>query len=141
MTVRLVTTAAERDAAYAVRRTVFQLEQRVPPALEFDDDDDRAVHVIAEADGVVVGTGRVVLNRDSAKIGRMAVLTPWRQRGIGRALLTALLQEAERRGATRAVLHAQVHAIGFYSRAGFIAVGDEFDEAGIPHRKMERALR
>ena len=140
MIVRLVTTATERDAAYAVRRTVFQDEQRVPPELEFDGDDDWAVHVIAEADGVVVGTGRVLLNPEYAKIGRMAVLQPWRRHGTGRALLDALLREASGRGATRAVLHAQVHAIDFYARAGFTVFGDEFDEAGIPHRQMERAL-
>ena len=70
----------------------------------------------------------------------MAVLAQWRGRGVGRLLLDALLHEAAERGAVRALLHAQVHAIGFYDRAGFITVGDEFDEAGIPHRKMERAL-
>jgi predicted GNAT family N-acyltransferase len=133
---------AERDAAYAVRRTVFQQEQRVPADLEFDDDDTVAVHVIAEAEGgAIVGTGRVVLHPDFAKVGRMAVLARWRRCGIGRALLDALLREAVQRGATRAVLHAQVQALGFYARAGFTAVGDEFDEAGIPHRKMILALR
>jgi predicted GNAT family N-acyltransferase len=141
MKVRVVRTSADRDAAYAVRRTVFQDEQGVPAEIEFDADDDTAIHVIAEAEGAIVGTGRVVLRPDCAKIGRMAVLPGWRQRGIGRALLDALLHEAAQRGAHRAVLHAQVQAIGFYARAEFIAVGDEFEEAGIPHRRMERALR
>lgn len=140
MIVRLVTTASERDAAYAVRRTVFQDEQGVPPEIEFDADDAGAAHVIAAADGVVVGTGRVVLHPDYAKIGRMAVLAPWRRRGVGRLLLDALLREAALHGAARAVLHAQVHAVGFYQRAGFAVFGDPFDEAGIPHRRMERAL-
>ena len=141
MEVRIVSTAAELDAAFAVRRTVFQDEQHVPPDLEFDADDGQAVHVIAEAEGTVVGTGRVVLHADHAKIGRMAVLAQWRRCGVGRLLLDALLREAAQRGAVRALLHAQVHALGFYARAGFTAVGDEFDEAGIPHRKMERSLR
>ena len=140
MNVYEVRGAADREAAYAVRRTVFQEEQGVPPELEFDDDDERAVHVIAEADGAVVGTGRVVVHPDHAKIGRMAVLPTWRKRGVGRLLLTALTRAAAQRGAARAVLHAQVHAIGFYQRAGFTIVGDEFDEAGIPHRRMERPL-
>jgi predicted GNAT family N-acyltransferase len=51
-----------------------------------------------------------------------------------------LLREAAQRGAAHAVLHAQVHAVGFYTRAGFVVVGDEFEEAGIPHRRMERAI-
>lgn len=140
MNVRAVTTSAERTAAYAVRRRVFQDEQGVPAELEFDADDELAAHVIAAVDGTVVGTGRVVLHDDDAKIGRMAVLPQWRKHGIGRALLAALLREAARRGATRAVLHAQVHALGFYAREGFTAVGEEFEEAGIPHRRMEREL-
>jgi predicted GNAT family N-acyltransferase len=140
MHVRAVTTNAERAAAYDVRRRVFQDEQGVPAELEFDADDDVAAHVIAEVDGKVVGTGRVVLHADSAKIGRMAVLPEWRQHGVGRALLAALVREAAQRGAVCAVLHAQVHALGFYARAGFSAIGEEFDEAGIPHRRMERAL-
>ena len=140
MEVRRVSGAADRDAAYAVRRAVFQDEQGVPAEIEFDADDDSAIHMIAAADGAVVGTGRVVLRADYAKIGRMAVLPGWRQHGIGRALLDALLREAAQQGAPRAVLHAQVQAIGFYARAGFIAVGDEFDEAGILHRRMERPL-
>jgi predicted GNAT family N-acyltransferase len=141
MKVRIVTTAAERDAAYAIRRAVFQEEQGVPAEIEFDDDDAVAVHVIAEVEGATVGTGRLVLQADHAKIGRMAVLVPWRRSGVGRMLLDALLREAMQRGAARAVLHAQVQALGFYARAGFTAVGDEFDEAGIPHRKMILALR
>ena len=141
MEVRVVSTAAERDAAFAIRRTVFQGEQRVPAELEFDADDEHAVHVIADVDGEVVGTGRVVLHRERAKIGRMAVLAGWRGRGVGHLLLDALLHEAAQRGAVRALLHAQVHAIGFYAQAGFTAVGEEFEEAGIPHRKMERSLQ
>ncbi len=135
-----VTSPAEREAAYAVRRLVFQDEQRVPLELEFDADDDRALHMIAKAGHAVIGTGRLVLHPEYAKIGRMAVVREWRRHGVGRALLHALLAEAVRSGARRAVLHAQVRAIGFYERSGFTATGDEFDEAGIPHRRMERGL-
>ena len=139
--VRPVVTATDRDAAYAIRRRVFQDEQGVPAELEFDGDDDSAVHVIATGDGAVIGTGRLVLHAGYAKVGRMAVLREWRGSGAGRAILLALMTEAVRRGSTRMVLHAQVHAIGFYERSGFRIVGDEFDEAGIPHRRMERAVR
>lgn len=138
--IRPVSSAADRDAAYAVRRIVFQDEQGVPPELEFDAHDDTAFHVIAVVDDHVVGTGRLVIHDDHAKIGRMAVLRAARTSGIGRALLDALTAEAARRGVARVVLHAQVQAIGFYERSGFTIIGDEFDEAGIPHRRMERPL-
>lgn len=138
--VRPVVTAADRAAAYAVRRRVFQEEQGVPSELEFDADDETALHVVAVADGAVIGTGRLVSHAGYVKVGRMAVLREWRTHGAGRAILNALLAEAARRALVRVVLHAQVQAIGFYERSGFRVVGDEFDEAGIPHRRMERVL-
>lgn len=138
--VRTVATAADRAAAYRIRRRVFQDEQGVPTELEFDADDETALHVIAESEGQVVGTGRLVMHDGDAKIGRMAVLPEWRGRNVGRALLACLVDEATGRHAPRALLHAQVQAIGFYSRAGFAVTGDEFEEAGIPHRRMEKAL-
>jgi predicted GNAT family N-acyltransferase len=140
MVTRIVTTPPEREAAYAIRRIVFQDEQKVPAEEEFDADDEVAVHVIALDDDTAIGTGRVVFHADHAKIGRMAVVREWRGRGVGRALLEALVREAARQGATRALLHAQVQAIGFYERAGFTAFGEVFDEAGIPHRRMVRRL-
>jgi predicted GNAT family N-acyltransferase len=138
--VRQIASAADREAAYDVRRRVFQDEQGVPADEEFDADDEIAVHAIALVGNTVVGTGRLIFPPGYAKIGRLAVLREWRAHGVGRALLEALMAEAARQGAPRAVLHAQVQALGFYERAGFVAVGDEFDEAGIPHRRMERAL-
>jgi predicted GNAT family N-acyltransferase len=138
--VRAVVTAGERKAAYDIRRRVFQDEQGVPPELEFDRDDAVAVHIVASAGGAVIGTGRLVVHAEYAKVGRMAVLREWRGSGAGRAILRALMDEASAHGSARVVLHAQVHAIGFYKRNGFCVVGDEFDEAGIPHRRMERAL-
>lgn len=138
--VRAVATAADRDAAFAVRRVVFRDEQNVPAELEFDADDDAAYHVIALAGSDVIGTARLVIHDEYAKVGRMAVLQDWRKAGVGRALMDALLAEATRLKVARIVLHAQVHAIGFYQRCGFAIVGEEFDEAGIPHRRMERDI-
>ena len=75
-----------------------------------------------------------------ARIGRMAVLATSRRQGIGTALLERLVAEARGRGVARVILHAQVHAIGVYRRSGFVAVGSEFEEAGITHQAMERRL-
>lgn len=140
ITVRPVVSAADRDAAFAVRRAVFQDEQHVPAELEFDADDEVAYHVIALGGGTVIGTARLVVHDGYAKVGRMAVLRDWRAAGAGRALMDALLAEADRLQVARIVLHAQVHAIGFYQHCGFSVVGEEFDEAGIPHRRMERDI-
>jgi predicted GNAT family N-acyltransferase len=140
VTVRVVSGLPERGRAFDIRRLVFQDEQGVPADEEFDDDDEQATHVLAEASGTAIGTGRVVFHSEYAKIGRMAVRREWRRRGVGRALLEALIQVAAARGAGRLLLHAQVQAIPFYEALGFHVVSDEFEEAGIPHQRMERRL-
>lgn len=138
--VRLVTHAKQRERAFDIRRRVFQDEQHVPAEEEFDTDDDRATHVLADISGAPVGTGRIVFHPTYAKIGRMAVLSEWRRHGVGRAIMEKLLHIARDRRVTRVVLHAQVHAIGFYEAVGFRVAGDQFQEAGIPHRRMQRSL-
>jgi len=140
ITVRTISQPTERERAFDIRRRVFQDEQGVSAEEEFDADDDRATHVLATIDERAVGTGRVVLHAEYAKIGRMAVLKESRRHGVGRALLDALMAIARTQGATRLVLHAQIHALPFYAASGFRVVSEEFDEAGIPHRRMERTL-
>ena len=126
------------DALRAVREPVFVQEQQVPLALEWDELDPLCVHVIArDADGRPIGTGRLTPER---RIGRMAVLPGWRGRGVGDALLAALVDEARARRWPEVTLHAQVTAIGFYAKHGFVPVGGRFMEAGIAHQTMRRRL-
>ncbi|GAA4799141.1 GNAT family N-acetyltransferase [Lysobacter hankyongensis] len=126
------------DDLRAVREPVFVQEQQVPLALEWDELDPLCVHVIArDAAGAPIGTGRLTPEH---KIGRMAVLPDWRGRGVGDGLLLALIAEAERRHWPELHLHAQVSAVGFYVKHGFVPVGDRFMEAGIEHQTMRRQL-
>ncbi len=115
-----------------IRRVVFIQEQEVPEEMEWDGLDDEAIHLLAEFDGVAVGCARVLAD---GHIGRMAVLEPWRQRGVGSALLKDAQSVCEELGQA-AWLDAQVQAIPFYERHGFIAEGEVFMDAGIPHRRM-----
>jgi ElaA protein len=138
--VTTVTSPSDRDRAYEVRRRVFVDEQNFPIEDEFDDDDEAAVHVLAEVGAAAVGTGRLVLRPQYARIGRMAVLPPYRGQGIGQLLLDRLLLLASQRRRFQIVLHAQLHAIPFYEASGFQVVSEVFDEAGSPHRRMERQL-
>ena len=136
--VRPVNWIATRDRLRAVRRAVFIEEQRVPEELEWDDADERSYHVLATSEeGEPIGTGRLKLD---GQIGRMAVARDWRRRGVGAAILRALLDLARKEGCTSVRLHAQTHAVAFYAKYGFTAVGGQFDEAGIPHRMMELTL-
>jgi predicted GNAT family N-acyltransferase len=131
----------DMQRAWAIRRSVFIEEQQVPEEIEMDADDAQAFHALALLDGEAVGCGRMVAHGDKAvKIGRMAVLRNLRGKGIGRDILRFLMERARGRGERIAILHAQLSAEGFYLKEGFKPVGDVFDEAGITHRQMERAL-
>jgi predicted GNAT family N-acyltransferase len=133
---------AERAQAFDVRRKVFVLEQRIAERLEFDAGDAGATHLLALLGDEPVGTLRLRVIEDgrTAKIERVAVLAIARGTGIGHSLVQAALDAASRRGAGRAVLHAQVRARDFYARLGFAATGAEFVEDGIVHIAMQRPL-
>jgi predicted GNAT family N-acyltransferase len=125
----------------ALRTRVFVEEQGVPPEIERDDADASAVHVLArDAEGRVVATGRLLERAGRAVIGRMAVDAAVRGRGHGAAVLTELHRQAVLRGAREVELHAQVGARGFYERAGYTAVGEEYVEAGLVHVTMRCPL-
>ena len=122
----------------AIRDTVFVREQNVPEDVERDALDPLCVHVLARAlDGTPIGTGRLTPEH---RIGRMAVLPEWRGKGVGDALLVALIGQAQQRGWREVALHAQASAIEFYRRHGFVGDGDRFWEAGIEHQAMRRTL-
>ena len=131
------------DAAFAIRRRVFIDEQGVDPDLEWDGQDDTAVHAVAVSDGKTIGTGRFVGAGEPGivKVGRMAVLPEHRRSGVGTMLLHALEEEAVAQGARRATLHAQTYVGAFYAAQGYVEEGGPFQEAGIEHIAMWKDLR
>jgi predicted GNAT family N-acyltransferase len=132
-----VQVASWRDDGWAlriIREEVFIREQHVPVELEWDALDSSCIHILAlDSAGNPVGTARLL---PEGVIGRMAVLKNWRRKGVGSALMLRLLEDARKRHMQQIALNAQVYARGFYARFGFQTVGDEFIDAGIPHRKM-----
>jgi predicted GNAT family N-acyltransferase len=127
-----------------LRHRVFVVEQGVPPELERDDADADAVHALSRDDaGRVLATGRLLLDAAGpgrAVIGRMAADPAARGRGHGAAVLAVLHDAAVAGGQHEVELHAQVGARRFYERAGYTAVGAEYEEAGIAHVTMVRRL-
>ncbi|MEQ6887869.1 GNAT family N-acetyltransferase [Halomonas sp. CS7] len=124
--------------ATEIRRVVFIEEQCVPVEEEWDGRDSACRHFLAVQDGRPIGTARLL---PDAHIGRVAVLAEARGRGIGVALMRAAIEAARRDGHLRVELAAQTHALAFYERLGFEAVGGEFMDAGIAHRNMHLPLQ
>lgn len=150
--IKLVITKIKDEAellqALAIREVVFIEEQHVPEAFERDDEDARAHHLLAFAEGHAIGTGRLVVLPSAPKgekgtwgqIGRMAVLQSHRKQGVGNLLLRELETEARRRGLTGVLVHAQLYALGFYEAHGYRPVGAVFEEAGIDHVEAHKKL-
>ena len=116
-----------------IRKKVFVEEQNVPIEIDLD---EQCWFVLAEdASGNAIGTGRLL---PDGKIGRMAVLKPYRGMGVGSAILQALINLAATQSITALYLHGQLSARGFYRKYGFVEIGPVFNEAGIPHIKMRR---
>jgi predicted GNAT family N-acyltransferase len=122
-----------------IRDQVFLIEQQVPPHEELDDRDAVCLHVVVYESDVPVGTGRLDVEK-GGKIGRIAVLSEHRCRGIGRQIMQALVDAATERQLDRIWFHAQLSAVPFYERLGYQPCGEEFVEAGIPHILMQRQL-
>ncbi|SCZ59411.1 Predicted N-acyltransferase, GNAT family [Thiohalomonas denitrificans] len=127
-----------RPAIRAIRERVFILEQGVPAELEWDEEDAAATHLLAHAPGgEPLATARMLID---GHIGRVAVLPEWRRRGIGSMLVIQCIAIGRERGLKQIWLDAQVTAIPLYEKLGFVAEGDEFLDAGIPHRRMRQQL-
>ena len=136
--IRTASWLADNRQLRTLRETVFIQEQHVPVELEWDGEDETAMHLLAEArDGSAIGTARML---PDGHIGRVAVLREWRGHGVGNALMRTLFDLARQKGMENVFLDAQVEAIGFYERLGFSAEGEVFMDAGIPHRHMKRSL-
>ncbi|MCU0757232.1 MAG: GNAT family N-acetyltransferase [Xanthomonadales bacterium] len=137
-TVELTHWQQDAEALFAVRETVFIVEQQVPREEEVDDLDPPSLHALArDPAGQPIATGRLT---PLGSIGRMAVLADWRGRGVGQVILQTLIDAARARGLRTLWLHAQTHALAFYAGAGFVAEGAAFDECGIPHQRMTLSL-
>jgi predicted GNAT family N-acyltransferase len=145
----VVETPVQMWQALAIRRAVFIEEQGVPVELEIDEHDGdpavlkTAVHVLGLVEGQPVSTGRLLLERDEqgyAHVGRVAVLAGERGKGYGAAVMGRLHALAVERGYRGITLAAQLHAIGFYERLGYVARGEVFLDAGIEHRWMDLEL-
>lgn len=120
----------------AVRDAVFVKEQGIAPEHEWDGSDNNYTHVLAkDMQGNPVGTGRI---NTQGHIGRMAVLSRWRGKGVGNAILDHLVTIARSLGLKEVWLSAQTSVVGFYTKNGFVPEGDVYRLAGIAHQKMRR---
>jgi len=140
LVVRIADFGADQAIIRAIRFAVFVDEQQVPAEMEIDDSDPRCVHLLALDDDAPAGTGRIDI-AESGKVGRVAVVASRRGQGVGTALMSLAHCVARENALASVWCNAQVSAVPFYEHLGYrITSPEPFDEAGIPHVRMECSL-
>lgn len=137
-TITVVNWQQEQQTLSAIRETVFIQEQSVPKELEWDGLDKTALHLLATTDNnEPIATARLL---PDGHIGRVAVIKNWRNRGLGTTMMQEIIKQAKLLGYKQLELASQIQAIAFYERLGFESYGDEFMDAGIPHKNMRKTI-
>jgi predicted GNAT family N-acyltransferase len=135
---QVVSYSAAAEPIRQIRQLVFQVEQQVDPALDFDGLDPVAQHILAWQGKRAVGTARIrYLDGSSVKLERVAVLADCRGQGIGQQIIQTALAWLTAQQIFDCKIHAQSQTVSFYQKLGFIPRGETFYEAGIPHVAMQ----
>lgn len=135
---KYITDEVELITAFDIREAVFVQEQKVPRVDEFDEFEDDSFHFLATINNKAVGAARYRKTPNGIKLERFAVLSAHRGRGVGKALVSVVLDHIKQAGTSgKLYLHAQLDAVPLYSHFGFKIVGEQFSECDIEHRLME----
>ena len=137
--IELIRIAREQDlkSAYAIREKVFVLEQQVPREEEYDAFEAFSKHYLATYGGVPCGAARWRTTEQGVKLERFAVLPEYRNKHVGGKVLEGVLEDVLADHPDKKIyLHAQLPAVNFYKRHGFITEGEKFSECDIEHYKM-----
>lgn len=140
--VEKITRDDQLKSAFWIREQVFVIEQEVDPKEEYDEFESISKHFLAYLEDKPAGTARWRITPNGVKLERFAVVENARGKGVGQALVAAVLEDIKSDPATEdktKYLHAQLTAVPLYSKFGFEKVGDIFEECNIMHFKMQLA--
>ncbi|MBY0120990.1 GNAT family N-acetyltransferase [Bacillus sp. S/N-304-OC-R1] len=140
MIVKVTENHQELEDAFSIRKTVFIHEQHVPEEEEIDQYDDTAVHFVQYDGPKPIGAGRFRTIDRVGKVERICVLKEHRKTGAGKQIMKKIEGYAKEHGIEKLKLNAQTHAIPFYSGLGYEIISEEFLDAGIPHRTMQKKI-
>lgn len=141
MIIRIAKNQKEIFSLLKLRRLVFINQQKVDVNIEQDDDDIEAIHFIVLDQDKIIGTCRLVINQEKAKLGRMVVSEEYRHRNIGSSLLKFCEDYALENNIEKIIVAAQLEALDFYLKNGYLVNSQVFYEANIAHRMVEKFLK
>ena len=136
MKVLVAKTQKEITDNFFVRGMVFVVEQKIDYEIEFDGLDGDSVLFVAYIDNRPVGAARLYKN----KVGRVATLKAYRNRGIASAIMEAIEAYAKENDMHELILHAQAYIKDFYLHRNYLPEGEMFKEADIDHIKMTKKM-
>ena len=142
MEIKSPQTDAEWKAYYALRFNVLREPWNQPLGSEVLADEDQAIHAIAVEDNEVLGVAR--MHESAEKQGQVrcvATATAAQGKGIGKAIMSYLEEQAKAKGWTEIVLEARENAVPFYQRIGYTIVAESYLLFGeIQHYRMSKTL-
>lgn len=137
MKFKIAKSTEDINNCYKLRETIFVIGQNVPIERERDSDDKTAIHILLiNDDNIPTGVGRIVIDYNTAIIGRLGIIKEYRGKGAGLFLMQNIIQYCEKHGFKKILLGAQEHALNFYKKLGFEIISEKYMDANIPHYKM-----
>ena len=125
-----------------LRSEVFVVEQDCVYQ-DIDYKDQKALHILGFKNDKIIAYTRIFQPGDyfeNASIGRVVVNIKERNFGYGYELMKASLNAIDYHyKVTDITISAQVYLRKFYESLGFIKVGEEYLEDGIPHIRMDKS--
>ena len=127
-------------------KQVWQLREevlRIPLGLSLKNenlsrDEFNAIFIAKNNETVIGCVFMQPVNNNEIQLRAMAVYPDWQGKGIGRMLVIDAERFAQKTGYKKIILHARKVALGFYLSMGYVVVGEQFLEVGIPHFMMEK---
>ena len=127
------------DAVKYIRISVFVEEQGINALDEFDkfdQVDSNCEYVLLFDNNEPVATSRICRYDNCFKIGRIAVLKPFRGKHYGAIVVKQAIDAAFENGAKSVFVDAQNYAVPFYEKIGFKVCGEQIYDRGLPHIPM-----
>lgn len=126
--------------AFYIRVKVFVEEQGISLESERDEFDSTAYHFVSYFNSIPIACARMNIKNNEARICRVAVLKPFRCKGIASKLCAQCMAIARQNKVVFVYLNAQVYVSSLYEKIGFSCVGNIFLEENIPHIRMVQTL-
>ena len=98
------------------------------------------IHLVANHGDWLVGCMILTEAGNDLKMRQVAVANKYRRNKVGARMVALAEVKAIEMGKQKMVLHARDSALDFYLSLGYYIVGDQFEEVGIPHHRMEKAF-